>query len=201
LGRIRRVGILGGSFNPAHGGHLHISRRALRALALDEVWWLVSPQNPLKAKAGMAPLAARLAGARALAADGRIRICDLERVFGTTRTAETLTRLLRRYPKLRFVWLMGADNLVEIPTWAEWERIFRTVPIAVFDRPSYSQRALGSRAARRFGRNRLRSDEAKELALRRPPAWIFLRGHFHPASATEIRAERRRAQYDVTTTG
>ena len=135
---------MGGSFNPAHGGHLHLSLLALEQLDLDEVWWLVSPQNPLKPVAGMAPFSVRLDQARRLA-DGhrRIVVSDLENRLGrSTYTADTLRTLRRRFPLLRFVWLMGADNLVQLRHWQRWREIFRAVPIAVFARPSYSLRAL-----------------------------------------------------------
>ena len=146
--RHRRIGLLGGSFNPAHRGHLHLSLTALQRLDLDEVWWLVSPQNPLKPVAGMAPFAARLDQARQVAAGHkRIRVTDLEnRLGGSHYTADTLKALRRRFPRLRFVWLMGGDNLVQIRHWERWAEIFRTVPIAVFDRPSYS--AKGARRPR-----------------------------------------------------
>ena len=134
----RRIGILGGSFNPAHDGHRHISLEALKRLRLDEVWWLVSPQNPLKPQEGMAPFEDRIEKAKSVADHPRIRVTDIEKGFATTYTAETLARLCRRFPNQRFVWLMGADNLSQISRWNRWTRIFHTVPVAVFDRPSYS---------------------------------------------------------------
>lgn len=187
------VGLLGGSFNPAHAGHRHISLYALKTLGLDRVWWLVSPQNPLKPTRGMAPLAERLAEARAVARDPRIAVTCLERDLGTRFTADTLEALARRFPRTRFVWLMGADNLGQIPRWKRWERIFRTVPVAVFARPAYSLRALGGKAARRFARRRAGAGGIRGLAGRKPPAWTFLRNPLHPASATAIRAARARA--------
>ena len=144
-----RVGLLGGSFNPAHDGHRHISLLALRRLGLDQVWWLVSPQNPLKSTAGMAPLAERMAGARAAARHPAIKVTDIERRLGTRFTADTLVRLRRRFPDLGFVWLMGADNLVQVPKWQRWTEIFTCMPVAVFDRPSYSYAALAGKAATR----------------------------------------------------
>ncbi len=186
----RRIGLLGGSFNPAHGGHLHISLRALDELGLDEVWWLVSPQNPLKSEAGMAPLADRLASAKAKAvAAGRpITATDIERELGTVYSADTVEALKRRYPDASFVWIMGADNLCQVHRWRDWRRLFRSVPVAVLPRPSYSLRAERSKAARRFARHRLKSYRATALAERRPPAWILLRSRLDPASATAIRA-------------
>lgn len=186
----RRIGLLGGSFNPAHDGHRHISLQALHRLALDEVWWLVSPQNPLKPVAGMAPFAARLAGARAVARHPRIRVTGIEAELGTTYTAETLPHLIRRFPNARFVWLMGADNLIQIAGWRDWTVIFHTVAIAVFDRPNYSLKALSCTAARRFNKARLKESQASALADRPPPAWVFLHTRLNPISATRIRAER-----------
>jgi nicotinate-nucleotide adenylyltransferase len=185
----QRIGLLGGSFNPAHGGHRFISKEALRRLQLDAVWWLVSPQNPLKPKAGMAPLAERLASARAAAAGHpQIRATDLEAVLGTLYTLDTLRALRARFPRVRFVWLMGADNLAQIDRWAGWQRIFHRVPVAVFDRPSYSIRAVTAKAAHRFRRARLPERDAGRLAELDPPAWVFLHQPQDPRSATEIRA-------------
>jgi nicotinate-nucleotide adenylyltransferase len=189
----RRIGLLGGSFNPAHSGHLHISRIALSALALDAVWWLVSPQNPLKSTRGMAPFAARLAQARALAAHPRIRVSDFESRLGSRYTFMTLGQLKRRFPRTRFVWIMGADNLRQISRWRQWERIFTMVPIAVFDRPGYSLSALAGLAAQRFRRRRRQGGAARRLAEAKPPAWTFIHGVRHPASATALRASSGRA--------
>ena len=188
----RRIGLLGGSFNPAHAGHLHISREALKRLKLDEVWWLVSPQNPLKPKAGMAELAEHVAAARQVTNNRRIRVTDIENGLGTRYTIDTLAALQRRFPGVRFVWLMGADNLAQISRWKGWQDIFARLPIAVFDRPAYSLRALSSRAALRFGARRIAQEQAGDLALAPPPAWSFIRSRLHPASATEIRAGQRR---------
>ena len=186
-----RVGLLGGSFNPAHDGHRHVSHLALKCLRLNQVWWLVSPQNPLKPRAGMAPLDRRLADARATAGDRRVVVTDLESRLRTTYTFDTIRALLRRYPRTRFVWLMGADNLAQIPQWYRWQEIFHTVPIAIFDRASYSFRALGGLAAERFWSCRKTPREAGLLADMRPPAWIYFRTRAHPASATALRAAWR----------
>jgi nicotinate-nucleotide adenylyltransferase len=166
---------LGGSFNPAHGGHLQLSLLALERLDLDEVWWLVSPQNPLKPVAGMAPFAVRLGQARQVATrHRRIIVSDLESRLGrSTYTADTLHALRRRFPRLRFVWLMGADNLVQLRHWQRWSEIFRTVAIAVFDRPSYSLKALAGLPAKRFARQRVPPLAARRLAEMNPPAWVF----------------------------
>jgi len=182
---------LGGSFNPAHGGHLHISRLALTALDIDEVWWLVSPQNPLKPVAGMAPFPDRVRlAALVAAADRRIRVTDIEAELGTTYTADTLRFLLRRFPGLRFVWLMGGDNLGQLPYWQRWQQIFRSVPVAVFDRPATALKALAGKAAQRFARARIRGRSARRLADMTPPAWAFFHTRLDPRSATRIRAER-----------
>lgn len=182
-----RVGLLGGSFNPAHAGHLRVSLLALRRLSLDQVWWLISPRNPLKPVAGMAPYAERLSSAREVACDRRIRISEAERKFGTRYTVDTLRRLRRRHPRHRFVWIMGADNLVQITAWRRWSEIFETVPVAVVDRPTYSSRALAGAAAARYARRRLNGREGGLLADRMPPAWVFLWGSNDPTSATALR--------------
>ena len=184
----RRVGLLGGSFNPGHAGHLEISRLALKRLRLDEVWWLVSPQNPLKAAVGMAPFEERLEAARAFNTDARIRVTGIERDLGTRYTKDTLDALKERFPHVRFVWIMGADNLVEVCRWKGWPGIFRTVAIAVFARPSYSLRALTGRAARRFSGARIAESRAGRLANMCPPAWVFLNRPRNPASATRVRS-------------
>jgi nicotinate-nucleotide adenylyltransferase len=195
----RRVGLLGGSFNPAHGGHLHISRLALRRLGLDEVWWLVSPQNPLKPRAGMMPFSERLAQAGAVAAaERRIRVTDIEARLGTTFTTDTLAALRRRFPHARFVWMMGGDNLAQLPYWQRWQDIFRTVPVAVFDRPRTAAKALAGIAARHFARARLPAGMARRLADMPPPAWMFFHTRLDPRSATSIRAERLRMQSEET---
>jgi nicotinate-nucleotide adenylyltransferase len=184
---------LGGSFNPAHGGHLHVSLLALRHLDLDEVWWLVSPQNPLKPVEGMAPFAERLDQARrAAAAHPRLRASDLEVRLGSSRyTVDTLRILRRRFPRIRFVWLMGSDNLLQVPRWERWPEIFRMVPVVVFDRPSYSLKALSSAAAHRFARWRISITAARRLAQMKPPAWVFFHTPLDARSATSIRSERK----------
>lgn len=189
--RRARIGLLGGSFNPAHEGHRHVAEVALTLLGLDEVWLLVSPQNPLKSQAGMAPLAQRLASARAVVGrHPRMRATALETALGTRYTVDTLGALRTRFPRVRFVWLMGADNLVQVSRWARWIRIFRAVPVAILARSPYSQKALAAPAARRLSRFRLGDRAARGLGDRQPPAWVFLHTRLHPASATAIRARR-----------
>jgi nicotinate-nucleotide adenylyltransferase len=185
----RRIGLLGGSFNPAHDGHRHLSLWALKRLGLHQVWWLVSPQNPLKAEAGMAALDRRLEGARDAARHPGIRPTDIERRLGTRYTADTVAALRRRFPRTRFVWLMGADNLRQIRRWKRWRAIFEGLPVAVFDRPTYALGALSGMAARRYARRRLPASAARSLADRPAPAWIFVTMPLNPASATRIRAD------------
>ena len=186
----RRVGLLGGSFNPAHGGHRRFSVEALKQLGLDEVWWLVAPQNPLKSKTDTAPLPVRMARARAVAAHPRLRVSDLEARMGTRYTVETLPRLQARFPDIAFVWLMGADNLATLHRWHRWQAIVTTMPIAVFAREPYIYAALMGRAARRFEDARIYADFDR-LADATPPAWCFLRLRTHPAASSDIRAAGR----------
>ncbi|MEK0082151.1 nicotinate-nucleotide adenylyltransferase [Benzoatithermus flavus] len=185
-----RVGLLGGSFNPAHEGHRYVSLEALKRLQLDQVWWLVSPQNPLKPVAGMAPLAERLRAAAAMARHPRIKAMALEARLGTRYTADTLRRLAQ-WRDHRFVWLMGADNLAQLPRWRHWRAILEACPVAVFERAPYSYRALAGPAAGTLADARLSASRAAELAATDPPAWIFVRLRPHPASATAIRARAK----------
>ncbi len=182
--------MLGGSFNPAHDGHLHISILALKHLRLDEVWWMVSPQNPLKPTAGMAPFEERFASAGALAVHPAVSVTDIEVRLGTRYTADTLAALNFCFPRMHFVWIMGADNLVQIAHWQRWTKIFNLAPIAVFDRAPYSFDALAGKAAQAFSRFKSRPKDVHKLAEMKPPAWAFLHTRLHPASATEIRAGR-----------
>lgn len=182
------IGILGGSFNPAHEGHLHISLEALKRLGLDRVWWMVSPQNPLKSRKEMASLEERMAGARDMARHPRIRVTDIETRLGTRYTAETLCKLRARYPRHRFIWLMGSDNLAQIRHWRNWNKIFMKHPLAVFSRSPYDSRALAGLAAQRYKASRLVGNGTRRLKSRKPPAWVFLAIRRHPASATAIRA-------------
>jgi nicotinate-nucleotide adenylyltransferase len=185
---MRRVGLLGGSFNPAHRGHRRMSLAALDALGLDEVWWLVSPGNPLKAAAGMAPLAARLGAARSMARRSRIRVSDFEAQAGTRFTVDTLSLLVGRWPNHEFIWLMGADTLPDFHRWKAWRRLVATVPIAVLSRPGYNDDARAARAMgwlRHFVRP---STMAKQWAAWRAPAILFLRLPPDPTSATRLRA-------------
>jgi nicotinate-nucleotide adenylyltransferase len=184
----RRIGLLGGSFNPAHGGHLHITLLALKRLELDEVWWLVSPQNPLKPVKGMARFEDRLASAAALAkGHPRIKVSAIEASLATQYTADTIAALHRRFPHTRFVWLMGGDNLAQLPRWKRWVELMERAPIAVFDRPQTALRALAGKAAQRFARARVPAEAARGLAEMKPPAWAFFHTKLDPRSATDIR--------------
>ena len=184
----KRIGILGGSFNPAHRGHLHISRQALKLLQLDEIWWMVSPQNPLKPVNDMVDFESRIESAETIAQDRRIRVTNIEFELDTAYTAETLTELKKKFPKARFVWLMGADNLMQIPKWKDWQQIFHAVPIAIFTRPTYTKRALAGYAARRFARYRIDETQAHSLSARQAPTWAFLNIKPDAISATRVRA-------------
>lgn len=182
------TGLLGGSFNPAHGGHRGLSLAALDLLGLDEIWWLVSPGNPLKPRRGMAPLPARFAAARRAARRGRIRVTAIERELGTVYTADTLAALVRRFPGRRFIWLMGADNLAQFHRWRDWRRIARTVPIAVVSRPGYDGHALKAPAwgwLRRYVRPAATARQWTEWSL---PSLVLLQLPPDPTSATAIRA-------------
>jgi nicotinate-nucleotide adenylyltransferase len=183
------TGLLGGSFNPAHSGHRGISLHAMEALGLDQVWWLVSPGNPLKdGVSDMAPLAARLHSARQAARHTRIVPTTIEATLGTRYTADTLVRLARRFPHRRFIWLMGADNLVQFHLWRDWRTIARTMPIAVIARPGYdaaARHAVAMGWLRRFVRP---PSQMKQWTMWSPPALVLLRFRPDPSSATRTRA-------------
>ncbi len=181
------TGLLGGSFNPAHGGHRRISLFAREALALDEVWWLVSPGNPLKSAEGMAPLAARVESARRQARRARIRVSAIERELGTRYTADTLRALVRRYPKKRFVWLMGADNLAQFHKWKDWRGLACVMPIAVIARPGYDGPAFASPAMAWLRRYRMPAASLRQPVRWSAPALVTLRFDPDTRSATDIR--------------
>ncbi|WP_288582748.1 nicotinate-nucleotide adenylyltransferase [uncultured Methylobacterium sp.] len=183
-----RVGLYGGSFNPAHAGHRHVSRLALRRLALDRVWWLVSPGNPLKDRRHLPDAPARAAGARAVAADPRIAVTDFESALGVRFTVETIAFLTDRHPQVRFVWIMGADSLASFHRWRGWREIAARMPFAVIDRPGYTLTAMASPAARALASSRLDEAAAPTLAELAPPAWVFLHGPRNGLSSTALRA-------------
>ena len=182
-----RIGLLGGSFNPAHQAHRHISLIALRRLKLDAVWWLVSPQNPLKSTTGMAPTERRLAKAREVAGHPDIHASAAETALGTQYTIDTLEALAHKFPKAHFVWLMGGDSLASFHLWRRWKAIAKLMPIAVVARPGFTIRALASPAAQFLDGARLNDKDAATLAEQSPPAWTFLRERLDPTSATALR--------------
>ncbi len=183
-----RVGLLGGSFNPAHEGHAHVARTALARLGLDCVVWLVSPQNPLKSRPGTADLKRRMAGARRVASGPRMIVSDLEARLGSRYTLDLVRTLRGRYPAVRFVWLMGADNLASFHLWRGWQEIMRLVPVCVVARPGWTLKGRTSPAARRFAWARLPASEAKRLPQTAPRAWVYLSAPLNFASSTAIRA-------------
>ncbi|EPX86346.1 nicotinate-nucleotide adenylyltransferase [Rubellimicrobium thermophilum DSM 16684] len=187
IGRRQAVGLLGGSFDPPHAGHVQVTQTALRRLGLDRVWWLVSPGNPLKTR-GPAPLPQRMAAARAiLRGHPRVQVTDIEVRLGTRYTAETLTRLRRLAPGLRLVWIMGSDNLLQFHRWHDWQRIMRMVPVCVVARPGARLAARFAPAARAFRHAQLNESEARALARRKPPAWVVLNMPLNPLSSTALR--------------
>ncbi|MDE2911370.1 MAG: nicotinate-nucleotide adenylyltransferase [Paracoccaceae bacterium] len=185
-----RIGLLGGSFDPPHAGHVHITLEAMKRCRLDRIWWLVSPGNPLKADPS-APLADRLTAARRVMRHPRVLVTDVETLLGTRYSAETLKRLLPLYTGVRFVWLMGADNLAGLHRWKNWRRIPEMVPIAVLARPGRQLRAARSVVARTYGDVRIPPSEAKRLASAWPPRWVLLGGPTVGLSSTAIRVGRR----------
>lgn len=185
--RGERIGLLGGSFDPAHEGHAHITRVALKRFRLDTVWWMVSPGNPLKTR-GPAEMERRLTAARDVA-PARTVVTDIETHLGTQYTADTLAALTVRYPRARFAWLMGADNLIQFHQWNDWRWIMENFPIGVLARPGSQVKAGLSPAARRYRQWRLRRYEAGKLAACQAPAWALLSGAMSGASSTAIRAK------------
>lgn len=181
------IGLLGGSFDPAHAGHAHITREALKRFGLDRVWWLVSPGNPLKPE-GPAPLAQRMAAARALMRHPRVTVSDIEARLGTRYTAETLGALRARYPGVRFVWLMGADNLAQFHLWERWQEIAESVPVGVIARPGSRASARMAKAAGRYWRWRLPQEASRLLPRMAPPAWCFVNVPMSGLSSSAIRA-------------
>ncbi|MBJ6127034.1 nicotinate-nucleotide adenylyltransferase [Microvirga splendida] len=186
-----RIGLYGGSFNPAHAGHRHVSEMALKRLGLDRVWWIVTPGNPLKDTGELATTAMRVEEAQALADHPRIDVTAFEEEIGARYTVDTLAYLKRRYPDVRFVWIMGADNLAGFHRWRGWRRIARMMPIAIVDRPGWTLKAVRSHSATALSEGRI--DEADALALPglRPPAWVFLHGPRSHLSSTQLRQMRR----------
>jgi nicotinate-nucleotide adenylyltransferase len=186
-----KVGLLGGSFNPAHEGHAHVAETALARLGLDAVIWLVSPQNPLKSSHETQPLAKRMASARQWARGPRMIVSDAETRMEARYTLDTLRILKARHPGVHFVWIMGADNLASFHRWKGWVEIMNEAPVAVVSRPWAATKARLSVAAKRFGRYRHPSASARLLPYLDPPAWVFLRGPFNFQSSTNLRSRLR----------
>ena len=182
-----RVGLYGGSFNPAHEGHAHVAETAKRRLRLDRVLWLVSPQNPLKARTETADLAERMAGARSLAKGPGMIVSAVETQLGSAYTIDTIRALKARHPGVKFVWIMGADSLATFHRWRGWTQIMREVPVAIVSRPWISLKSRFSPAAQRFAHSRLPSTAALRLPDSKAPAWIFLFGRFNFQSSTALR--------------
>ena len=185
---MKRIGLLGGSFNPAHGGHRQLSLAALEALGLDELWWLVSPGNPLKEGIDMAPYEARLASAREMARGTPIRVSDFERRAGTRYTIDTVRELVSRHAADRFIWLMGADTVAEFHRWKDWEQLAKLVPIAVLPRSGYDGEARAARAMGWLSEFVRPDSQAQHWTEWSPPAILFLRLPTDPTSATALRA-------------
>ena len=182
------IGLLGGSFDPAHQGHVHITREALKRFGLDRVWWLVSPGNPLK-EHGPAPLAQRMARARQIMQHPRVVVTDIEAQLGTRYTGETLAQLFALYPGVQFVWLMGADNLAQFHRWQKWQQIARSLPIGVVARPGDRISARTSAAAKIFANARISGRASQLLGRAEPPAWSFVNVPMLDVSSSGIRSE------------
>lgn len=184
----RSIGLLGGSFNPAHAGHLHISIEAMARLGLDEIWWLVSPHNPLKSATDLADYATRVAHAKELTQKADfIKISQFEHDNGYQYSVDTIRALKRHYPQLQFVWLMGADNLTHFHRWRAWQTLAGLLPIAIFDRAPFTFSPLASRFCTRYRRARIKEQRSLTLATKQSPAWCFIHMPRHPLSATFLR--------------
>ena len=185
-----KVGLFGGSFNPPHAGHVLVSEIALRRLGLDQIWWMVSPGNPLKDHSDLEALDARVTASNAMVEDPRVKITAFEAVYGLRYTAETL-RFLKRYnPGIHFVWVMSADNLASFHHWQDWRGIAQTFPIAVIDRPGSTLSYLSAPMAKVFSRHRMDESDARQLPTARAPAWTFIHGPRSTLSSTAIRKAR-----------
>jgi nicotinate-nucleotide adenylyltransferase len=187
----QRIGVMGGSFNPPHEGHRLAAEAAMKRLRLDQVWWLISPGNPLKSQGALASLSGRFGLVRPFARGPKMKITGFERELGTRYTAATLTFLKRRYPGVRFVWIMGADNLASFDRRQHWRRIAETMPFAVVDRPGWRLPALSSRAALALSKSRLPERDAPSLADRKPPAWMLLTIRLSGLSSTALRTAKQ----------
>ncbi len=191
-----RIGLMGGSFNPPHAGHKLVAEIALKRLALDQLWWVVSPGNPLKELSGLPSQQQRMDACGTFATGWRMRVTGFEKALGTPYTVEMLAFLRARYPDVRFVWVMGADNLASLHRWRNWREIARCVPMAVIDRPGWRMKAIASPAGRFLGRFMVRSEKASRIAEMRPPAWVLIASRLSPLSSTAMRnAAAERTQF------
>lgn len=186
-----RIGLFGGSFNPPHEAHREVSLMAMKRLGLDRIWWLVTPGNPLKDTRGLPPVEERVAAAQKLADHPRIDATGFEAVTGLKYSCDTITYLLRECPDVRFVWIMGADNLKGFHRWKNWRAIFGLIPIAIIDRGGISLQATSGPAAIHFARARIPENQAMTLADRQPPAWVYLHGIKSTLSSTALRAAQK----------
>lgn len=191
LERGMKVGLFGGSFNPAHEGHRHVAETARQRLGLDRVIWLVSPQNPLKSRADTAPLSMRIAEIKPFIGPGDV-ISDFETQIGATYTLDTLRTLKTRYPGVHFVWIMGGDSLASFHRWRGWVQIMHMVPVVVVSRPGALMKARLSPAAKRFAHYRQPERAGHILPYRSAPAWSYIKGPLHSHSSTAIRAQKRK---------
>ncbi|WP_068005671.1 nicotinate-nucleotide adenylyltransferase [Pseudovibrio axinellae] len=182
-----RIGLFGGSFNPPHPGHFMVAETALRRLALDQIWWLVTPGNPLKSHRELASLEERVSAVEALAQHPRMKVTAFEKVLGTSYTASTLHSLLRIRPNLNFVWVMGADNLSNFHHWQNWQSIIEGVPLAIVDRPKATLSSLSARVCQRYAFAQLKEKSARQLPKRKAPCWTILRGPLDETSSTLLR--------------
>ncbi len=192
----QRIGVMGGTFNPPHDGHRIAAEAAMKRLRLDQVWWLITPGNPLKSRDGLSSLDGRMKLVQVFARGPRMKITGFERELGTRYTAGTLLFLKRRCPGVRFVWIMGADNLASFDRWQHWRDIARTMPIAVVDRPGWRHAALASPAAQALKRYRLAESDAPSLAGKKPPAWMLLTIRLSGLSSTALRIAAPRSTQD-----
>ena len=181
------IGLFGGSFNPPHQGHALVAEIAIKRLGLDQLWWMVTPGNPLKSRNLLAPLAARIAESERIATDPRIKVTAFEQAFGVSYTANTLARVKARNPHVHFIWIMGADSLQTFDKWQKWQEIARTFPIAVIDRPGATLSYLSSKMTRTFDFARIDEDDARVLWKKPAPAWTFIHGPRSGLSSTAIR--------------
>ena len=186
-----RIGLFGGSFNPPHEGHVNLCDLALKRLELDQIWWMVTPGNPLKDTSELAPLAERIKRCRDLISHPRMKVTAFEAAYKVRFTADTLRLVKKLRPRNSFVWLMGADNLAKFHHWQDWRDIMAMMPVAVIDRPGSTLAYRSARAALAYSRYRVDEDDASLLADKNPPAWTFLHGPRNPLSSTKLRAERK----------